>query len=990
MAKFKPGKIGTVRILLLEDDVIFAGLVELKLAQVEWGEVVLEHVETLAGALAALERANFDLIISDLNLPDSGGLDTVQALVRATDRLIIVLTGDSEPLLREAAIARGAYDLLSKDRVDRVELGRLVRLALMQANTFRSLQDSETRFRSLTELSADTFWEQDEQYRFTSFAGHDNSKLPPGRAEAILGKQRWDTEYFNMTEADWAAHKATLEARQPFRDLELGRLGPGGEKIWMSISGEPVFDASGAFRGYRGVGKNITQRVHAEEGMRRFRVAMDHSADIVLLVDRATMRYVDANDTVCRLLGYSREELLAMGPSDLLPISRQELEKQFDAMIANPEVLAGLNTVYRRKDGSLMPFESTRRVTRTDGGWILIVVSRDLTERRRAEERQAVHLRYQQELARFGASALDRRDAAELAEDAVQGVFRALGADIVAYIERDAVSGLVVRSASGLEQRHTSAPASFSAQDAVAQVLERGEPALLDGAARALPFDWARPYPCTAIVPVQGEERVQGLLCALSRNAGALGAGECEFLATAANVLSAGLRRIASESQLAFLAQFDVLTGLPNRGLLADRFQRMIAQARRNEKLVGVLFADLDGFKLVNDTVGHAGGDELLKEVGRRLQESVRAADTVARISGDEFAVLLGDLARPEDAALVAQKIIERIAAPIAVQRQEVFVTASIGIAVFPADGDNAETLLGAADAAMYRAKQSGRNSHQFYTADLNRRTRARAQLGLELRRALERGEFALAYQPKFDLRSGEARGAEALLRWRHPERGVVSPAEFIPSLEETGLIVQVGEWVLQRACSDLKRWREAGLVALPVAVNLSARQFRQVDLDARILDLVRREQVPPALIELEITESQVMQDPDHAKRVIQALSEGGIGVAIDDFGTGYSSLSYLTRFRVGALKIDRSFVADVLSDRAAAAIVGTIVDMAHRLGFMVVAEGVETEAQARLLRDLGCEQAQGYYFAKPMPEADFRKWLAALPQAAGRKAGSP
>jgi diguanylate cyclase (GGDEF)-like protein len=864
MAKLDPGnRIGAVRILLVEDDPIVAALVRLNLDQAKWGDVSVEHAETLADALARLDRTDFDLIVTDLNLPDSAGLDTLDALVRATDRLIVVLTGESDHLLRETAIAHGAYDLLSKNKVGPAEISRMVRLASMQANTFRSLIQSEARFRSLTQLSADTFWEQDHQYRFTSFAGTGMTKVPEGRAGSIVGKRRWDTDYFNMSEAGWATHKATLDAHQPFRDLELGRLESPGTKRWMSISGEPVFDAAGVFKGYRGVGKNIT-------------------------------------------------------------------------------------------------------------------------ERKLAEERQATHLRYQQELARFGASALGRRDATELVEDAVQGVFTALDVDVVAYIEREAAAELVVRGAFGLGESHTSAAVSFAPGDAVAQVLEGGELAVLDNGMPALPFDWARPYVCTALVPVRGEDRVRGLLCALSRNAGALRAEESEFLATAANVLSAGLRRIDSEGQLAFLAQFDALTGLPNRALLADRFSRMIAQARRHEAIVGVLFIDLDGFKQVNDTLGHAGGDDLLKEVARRLQASVRATDTVARISGDEFAVILGDMPRPDDAALVAQKILERVAAPVMVQRQEVFVTASIGIAVFPADGDNAETLLGAADAAMYRAKQSGRNGYQFFTADINQRTRARAQLGQELRRALERNEFALVYQPKFDLRTGRPCGAEALLRWRHPERGTISPAEFIPTLEETGLIVPVGEWVLERACRDIKLWQAAGLPPTPVAVNLSARQFRQADLDARILDLVRRSGVAPGLIDLEITESQLMQDPDHAKRVIQALSDGGIGVAIDDFGTGYSSLSYLTRFRVVALKIDRSFVADVLSDRAAAAIVGAIIDMAHRLGFIVIAEGVEQEAQARLLRGLGCEQAQGYYFAKPMPAADFEVWLSALPTAKG------
>jgi diguanylate cyclase (GGDEF)-like protein len=442
-------------------------------------------------------------------------------------------------------------------------------------------------------------------------------------------------------------------------------------------------------------------------------------------------------------------------------------------------------------------------------------------------------------------------------------------------------------------------------------------------------------------------------------------------------VLSTALQRIDSEARLAYLAQFDPLTGLPNRTLLADRFSQMIVQAQRRDSPLAVLFIDLDEFKMVNDTLGHAGGDALLKEVAVRLQSSVRPGDTVARISGDEFAIVLADMAQLDDAALVAQKLIDRLAEAVEVHGKEVFVTASVGIAAFPSDGTDAETLIGAADAAMYRAKQSGRNAYQFYTAEINQRSRARAQLGSELRRALERGEFALVYQPKYQLTDRRPSGAEALLRWKHPERGTVSPAEFIPVLEETGLIVPVGEWVIARACEDLKAWQVAGLRIGPVSVNLSARQFRLPDLDTRVRALVAAAGVDPGLIELEITESQLMQDPDQAIRVMRALRDAGMRIAIDDFGTGYSSLAYLTRFPVGSLKIDRSFVKDMANSKDAATIVRTIIEMAHSLGYTVVAEGVETEEQANFLRLLRCEQAQGFLFARPMPAQEFARFCA-------------
>ena len=600
----------------------------------------------------------------------------------------------------------------------------------------------------------------------------------------------------------------------------------------------------------------------------------------------------------------------------------------------------------------------------------------------RSRQRQAAHLRCQESLARFGQAALAKREPKELVSDAVEAVVEGLAAQAVVYVEPGPQPGeLVLRGGVGYDsQIVASAPGN-----PLEAVLAGGEPFV--GAAAELPFAWARALGAAAVFAVRGDKGVRGALCALGQREDGYLAEELAFMSTAASLLSTGLQRIDSERRLAFLAQFDPLTGLANRTLLADRFAQMIVQAKRRGAPLGVLFIDLDDFKLVNDRLGHSAGDALLAQVALRLQATVRTGDTVARISGDEFAVVVVDLARPDDAALVAQKILDRLAAPVVIGGQELFVTASIGIATYPVDGRDAETLVGAADAAMYRAKQSGRNAFQFFTIEINQRTRARAQLGMELRRALERNEFSVAYQPKIDLLSNRPCGAEALLRWNHPERGTIQPAAFIPVLEETGLIVPVGEWVLRRACEDLKTWQRAGVPAIPVAVNLSARQFRQQDLDQRIHAIVRSAAVDPSLIELEITESQLMQDPEHAIRVLRSLGSAGLRIAVDDFGTGYSSLAYLTRFPLASLKIDRSFVADVLEDEADATIVRTIVDMAHTLGFTVVAEGVETDPQAAFLRGLGCEQAQGFLFARPMPVADFRAMIASLKRAGSKRA---
>jgi diguanylate cyclase (GGDEF)-like protein/PAS domain S-box-containing protein len=845
-----------------------------------------------------------------------------------------------------------------------------------------ALRESEERFRSLTKLSSDWFWQTDAEHRFVNTPDR-VTQLTGMTSTSYVGKRRWEVAGLSPVSGDWTAHREVLRRRESFRDLELVQVKADGGRAYLQVSGEPVFASDSSFQGYRGTARDITARKREEEELRRFRAAMDMSFDAIYLVDRSTMRFVDVNEAGCRGVGYSREELLRMGPHQILDVPLESLARQYDAVIAEGERGTSHETSYLTKGGRRRWTELHRRALRTGEGWIIVTISRDITERKSAEERKAAHLRYQERIARFGQSALAKREAAELIGSAVQEVLEGLGADAVAYVEPEG-GGLVLRAVVGVAMGAASGTLCGDAASPLVRALESGTRQI--AGAGALPLAWARDLQSAAFIPVRGERGSRGVLCALYARPDAFGPEEINFVEAGASVLSTGLQRIASDGRLAYLAQFDALTGLPNRALLADRFSQMIAQARRHAGTLGALFIDLDEFKMVNDTLGHAGGDELLKEVAVRLQACVRAGDTVARISGDEFAVVLADLARAEDAAIVAQKIIERLAAAVEIHGQEVFVTASVGIALFPTDGDDAEGLIGAADAAMYRAKESGRNAFQFFTAEINQRSRARAQLGHELRRALEREEFALAYQPKIRLADGEICGAEALLRWRHPERGIVSPAEFIPVLEETGLIVPAGEWVLRRACLDMRAWREAGLASGAVAVNLSARQFRLPDLDQRIKALVAEVGLDPRLLELEITESQLMQDPNHAIRVMRSLRDAGISIAIDDFGTGYSSLAYLTRFPLASLKIDRSFVSDVKKDAQDATIVRTIIEMAHTLGFTVVAEGIENEYQAQYLRSHGCEQGQGFLFARPMPAAEFRALVAQGLAAAGRR----
>jgi diguanylate cyclase (GGDEF)-like protein/PAS domain S-box-containing protein len=440
--------------------------------------------------------------------------------------------------------------------------------------------------------------------------------------------------------------------------------------------------------------------------------------------------------------------------------------------------------------------------------------------------------------------------------------------------------------------------------------------------------------------------------------------------------------RRQAEETIRRLAYHDGLTGLPNRALLEDRLGVSLAQARRENKTLALMFLDLDSFKVVNDTLGHSAGDRLLESVAADLALIIREGDTLARVGGDEFTVLLPAMERIEDATDVAERILECLRRPRTVDGQEFRPTGSIGITTFPADGLDAATLLRNADTAMYRAKDKGRDNYQLYTRSMNEWVMERLSFENDLRHAIERDQLKLYYQPILDTTTGELMGAEALLRWRHPERGIVPPDSFIPFAEESGLIIEMGEWVLRRACRRVVLWEQAGYSLPRIAVNLSARQLQQEDLVERVQQVVAESGLRPDRIQLEITEGAVLRDEDRIIGTLNALREMGIGIALDDFGTGYSSLTYLKRFPIDAVKIDRSFVRDLERDASDAAIVSTVVAMAENLRLKVIAEGVETEAQLAFLRERRCDEFQGYLVSAAVSSEDFVPFFSRAPGA--------
>jgi diguanylate cyclase (GGDEF)-like protein len=432
-----------------------------------------------------------------------------------------------------------------------------------------------------------------------------------------------------------------------------------------------------------------------------------------------------------------------------------------------------------------------------------------------------------------------------------------------------------------------------------------------------------------------------------------------------------------ADRRIQFLANYDPVTGLPNRNLLHDRLSQAINFAQRYDRMLGILFIDLDDFKTVNDSLGHHMGDRLLRQLGERLMTCVRGMDTVARLGGDEFVIAVTGLDHPDSLIFVAEKVLDSLSRPFILDDHELFISSSIGIAVFPRDGGNETTLLKNADSAMYHAKERGKRHFQFYSSEMNHKARERLSLINDLHRALERDELLLHYQPQINLKTGEITGVEALIRWKHPQHGMVPPMKFIPLAEETRLILPIGEWILHTACTHTVDWHKRGF-KLSVAINLSPLQVEDQGLQEMVADALSNTGMNPEYLELELTENILIQRPEVVYKIFRQLRAKGVRLAIDDFGTGYSSLNYLSRLPIDKLKIDKSFIPDIANDPNDRSIVEAIISMAHSLRLKAIAEGVEAEDQAEFLRRLNCDEAQGYLFGKPVSKEKMDAILAA------------
>ncbi len=677
-----------------------------------------------------------------------------------------------------------------------------------------------------------------------------------------------------------------------------------------------------------------------------------------------------ANTQYAAFFGFTVEGVLGKHLAEVIgPSSYERSAAQFQRVIDGESVT--YERTHPRPDGTVRHIRVAFAPERDAGGDVKgsYALVTDVTAYKDAEDAIRTHALRQEAIAIYGQYALETRDIDKLIANAA--AISTSGLDVThSAVYRLAGTNDPLLQIAGVGWR-LDAPASVERESATGRVLHSTQPVIVDDLGTVADVVVSAHLLAEGLrsgieVAVPTSEGAFGVIGAYSRDPARFSRDDASFLMAIATSLGTAIGRKRAEERLAYVAQFDSLTGLPNRTLFRDRLSHAMTRAERGGTQLALMLLDLDRFKEINDTLGHRAGDRLLKAVAERLTDTLRTVDTVARLGGDEFTVILEDAENTAAVAMVAEKVVGALARPFPLDDQEYFLTVSAGIAMYPSNPGDIETLIMNADVAMYDAKDRGKNNFQFYRAEMNAMKQERLSLEGQLRRAVERGELFIDYQPQVDLRMNRIIGAEALLRWRHPELGLIEPNRFIPIAEQSNLILQIGKWVLHTACAQNAIWQRAGLPRIRVAVNVSARQFR-AELLETVGSALRGAGLAPDCLELEITEGLLIEDPEAASAVLTELKALGVHVAIDDFGSGYSSLSYLKHFPLDSLKIDRGFVRDLSIDADDASIARAIIALGHSLDLKVIAEGVETPQQLAFLRDHHCDVVQGFLFGAPV-----------------------
>jgi diguanylate cyclase (GGDEF)-like protein/PAS domain S-box-containing protein len=764
------------------------------------------------------------------------------------------------------------------------------------------------------------------------------------RRDTLMGKtaEILVTEHFRSQHSDQRSRfVGVLSERPPEACLELLGLRKDGSEFPAEIRQSPLNTKHGIL--ISSVIRDITDRRRTEEDLRRL-------ASIVACSDEAIIGktlegiITSWNAGAERMYGYLAGEAIGKSVRMLVPSNRQDELPELLKRLRRGETIDHFETVWVKKDGQDIQIELTVSPIRDTLEAIVgaSTIGHDISARKAAEKRLV------QMEGKYRGLLEAAPDAMVVVNQCGEIVLLNLQAEKQFGYHRDELVGQKVKDI---------IPEGF-AERLITDGTRTAEEALMQQIGTGIELNGRRKdgsmFPIEIMLsPLESTDGI--LVTAAIRNVS---------------------RARAVSLQMAHSAQHDFLTGLPNRMLVNDRISQAIEFARRHAKKAAVLFLDLDGFKHINDSLGHSIGDKLLKSVANRLSNCVRGSDTVSRQGGDEFVVLLSEVERSEDAAIKARKILQVVAEVHSIDRNDLHITASIGVSVYPDDGLDAETLIKNADTAMYQAKENGHQSYQFFKVAMNVRAVERQSIEESLRTALERQEFALHYQPKINLRTGQITGAEALLRWAHPIRGLVPPAKFIPVAEDSGLILPIGDWILREACKQARGWVDAGLPLGSMAVNISAIQFRAESFLESLLEILKDTGLKPSSLELELTESVLMKHAGSTESILRTLRAEGVQLAVDDFGTGYSSLSYLRKFPIDVLKIDQSFVRQITATPDDTAIVSAVISMGRDLNLRVIAEGVETQEELSFLQAHQCDEGQGYYFSWPVPPQQFAKLL--------------
>lgn len=984
----------TTRLLLLEGNNSDAALVQAALAEYAPGEFVTTHVDRLSTALEHLDHEDFDVVLADLRLPDSTGLNSVQALVKHAAALpLVVLTGSHDDSdVGSAAIQLGAQDFLVKAESSGALVARTLRHAIERKRMERAAERERIRLQTILRTASDGIHILDgdgvlveANDAFLEMMGYDRAAIGKLRVTDWNRADSWEVIKTRVDKLIARGGKAVFEIRHCRRD---------GSPIDVEISASQI-DLDG--KSYICASSHdITQRKAADAKIQRLNnlyAALSHCNEtIVRCTDEDALFSQVCRDAVT----YGGMKMVWIGLID-------EQSKQVKPVAAHgnglnylDEITISVDPANKFGNGpSALAYRENRAFWCQD-------FERDPAN--------AAWLEYGVQYAWGACASLPLRR-----NGAVIGVFKVYAGEINAFDEaaRDLLERMAQDISFALDNLANEAvrKQADAQRKLAADVFDQSTEGILivDSAFNIVLVNYA-----FTVITGYSEDEVLGknprilasgyqdreFYQAMWESINSTGhwQGELwnrrkdgsvypEWLAIR-RVLDAGgkpmhyigtfndiTQRKAAEEHIHWLAHFDSLTGLPNRVLAADRTAQSLSMVQRNNEPLALLFLDLDHFKNVNDSLGHHMGDALLATLAKRLTQELRDQDTISRLGGDEFILVLPGT-DAAGAAHVAEKLSEKVAEPFLIDQHKLNMTASIGIAMYPNDAASFESLSKCADVALHRAKQDGRNLYRFFTREMQERSARRVLVENELRRALERQEFALHYQPQLSMHDNRIVGAEALLRWTHPVLGAVSPAEFIPIAESSGLILPIGEWVLRTAARQWACWLGSGLAPMTLAVNLSAVQFRHPRLTELVTQILDEEMLAPQYLELELTEGIAMDDPLAAIEVMDGLHRRGVRMSIDDFGTGYSSLSYLKRFKVYKLKIDQSFVRDITENYEDKAIVGAIISLASNLGMQTIAEGVETLGQMTFLRDKGCNELQGYYFSKPLAAEQFESFV--------------